>query len=394
MKPFFTRKKVLGYALILVPAAAAYVLISRATSNYGESQSYLTDRIGRALPALDFGNLKPYSDLRASQLRPRQARQLAEADLRSQAKVLFKTTFNTQTPWPPAERMPEDFNPQEIIRRGMNPGLGIRELHRRGITGRGVAVAIIDQPLPPDHDEYRGKLVRYATVDVGDTAKSMHGPGVTSLLVGTACGTAPDASLYYWAEPSWKADFAQRTKALYEIIAFNRDKPAAERIRVVSVSIGFAALKNLGRWKRALKKAAESGLAVIHCGLEIAGLDRPPDGDPDHPDEYFISHSFSGRQATLPPGLLYVPMDGRTVADQAGPSDYTFWGFGGLSWTAPYVAGVIALGFQVNPDLKADEVFSRLKATGTPFRDGVIINPPAFVEHAAAAQTKRNIPED
>ena len=388
MKAMITPKKAVVYVIVIVLAVVAYLVVSRSTSRYNASQSFQIGQIGGSTSSLDFGNLKPYSDLRPGRLQPRQLRLLAEADLRGQAEALFKTTFDTRTPWPPAERMPKGFDPADVIRRGMDPGLGVRALHRRGITGRGVAVAIIDQPLPPDHDEYRGKIVRYATIDVGDTTKSMHGPGVTSLLVGTSCGTAPDASLYYWAEPSWKADFAQRTKALDEIIAFNRDKPAAERIRVVSVSIGFSPLKNLGRWKRAVKKATESGLLVVHCSLDIAGLERPLYGDPDRPDEYAVSHSFGGQRAKLPSGLLYVPMDGRTVADQDGPSGYTFWGAGGLSWTAPYVAGVIALGFQVNPELRADEVFPLLRATGTPFRDGFIINPPAFVERVAAAAGK------
>jgi len=385
-KVILTPKKAAIYFLLLVLVVAAYLFISRSTAEYNASQSFQIGQVGGASASLDIGNLKPYSDLRSGRLQPRQERQLAEADLSGKSEILFKTTFNSRTPWPAADRMPEGFDPAEVIRRGMDPGLGVRALHRRGITGRGVAVAIIDQPLPPDHEEYRGKVVRYTTIDVGDATKSMHGPGVTSLLVGNSCGTAPGASLHYWAEPSWKADFAQRTKALDEIMAFNRDKPAAERIRVVSVSIGFSPLKNLSRWKKALKKAAKSGLVVVHCSLDIAGLERPLYGDPDRADQYVTSHSFGGQEAKLPPGLLYVPMDGRSVADQAGPSDYTFWAAGGLSWTAPYVAGVIALGFQVNPELKADEVFALLKATGTPFRDGVIINPPAFVERAAAAR--------
>jgi len=387
-KVILTPKKAAIYFLLLVLVVAAYLFISRSTAQYNASQSFQIENVRGGSPTLDFGNLKPYSDLRPGQLQPRQEKQLAEADLRGKGDVLCKTIFNTRTPWPPAERMPEGFDPEDVIRRGMNPGLGVRELHRRGITGRGVAVAIIDQPLPPDHDEYRGKIARYTTIDVGGASKSMHGPGVTSLLVGNACGTAPEASLYYWAEPSWKADFAQRTRALEEIMAFNRDKPVAERIRVVSVSIGLSPLKNLARWKKALKKAAKSGLVVVHCSLDIAGLERPLDGDPDRSAEYFASHSYGVEPTKLPPGLLYVPKDGRTVADPAGPSDYAFWAAGGLSWTAPYVAGVIALGFQVNPELKAEEVFPLLKATGTPFRDGVIINPPAFVERVAAAAAR------
>ena len=41
---------------------------------------------------------------------------------------------------------------------GKNPGLGIRSLHALGITGRGVGIAIIDQTLLVEHQEYAEQL--------------------------------------------------------------------------------------------------------------------------------------------------------------------------------------------------------------------------------------------
>lgn len=88
---------------------------------------------------------------------------------------------------------------------GKNPGLGIRALHERGITGKGVNVAIIDQHLLLDHPEFSGKIAAY--LDTGcnmpSSTGSMHAPAVTSILVGESVGVAPGARVYYAAVPSW-----------------------------------------------------------------------------------------------------------------------------------------------------------------------------------------------
>ena len=93
---------------------------------------------------------------------------------------------------------------KQIVEAGRNPGLGVRALHAQGVTGKGVAVAIIDQNLAgTDHPEYRGKVAKYQDVGTGNGADSgtMHGPAVLSLLVGAQAGTAPDAVVYYAAAP-------------------------------------------------------------------------------------------------------------------------------------------------------------------------------------------------
>ena len=103
----------------------------------------------------------------------------------------------------------------------MNPVMGIRELHAEGITGKGVTVAIIDQHLVPEHPEFQGKIVKYYDVGINKPAGvgSMHGPAVTSLMVGDNIGTAPDASVYYVAAPSWLEDAQYYADALEWIVA-------------------------------------------------------------------------------------------------------------------------------------------------------------------------------
>jgi subtilisin family serine protease len=326
--------------------------------------------------------LKEFSDLRAVVLR-QNGTSLESMDLRECFQTLLTATFDTNTVWPAKSRMPEKFNPAEIIEMGRDPGLGIRRLQIAGVTGSGVRVAIIDQPLLRDHEEYAGKVKKYTAVDCEDVMPQMHGAAVASLLVGERCGTAPGADLYYWAEPSWKRDYAYRTEALKQIIAFNRNRPIGERIRVVSVSIGYNNdFKNLDMWKEALVEAKKSGLIVIHCGQDISGAGCPLYRDVNDPGSYRICYYAGSSKREIPPNYLYLPIDNRTSAGFEGKKDYVFWSRGGLSWGPPYLAGVIALALQKRPELSEDLIFELLRETGDPLNKGRLIDPGSFLEKA------------
>ena len=53
---------------------------------------------------------------------------------------------------------------------------------------------------------------------------------------------------------------------------------------------------------------------------------------------------------------------------------------GGLSWSIPYTAGVLALGWQVCPELTAEEIKVALFATAYVSEDGArIIDPLSFI---------------
>lgn len=327
--------------------------------------------------------ISEFSDLRQVVL-VREEKSIKDLDLTCEYDTLLKTTFDTRTEWPSKDKLPKEFNPQEIIEIGKNPGLGIKDLHNQGITGQGINVAIIDQPLLLGHEEYKDKVVKYTAIECEDVGPQMHGPAVASILVGKDCGVAPSASLYYWAEPSWKGDYVYRATALDQIIEHNKDKPLNERIRVVSVSKGFSPDEdNLSMWKEKIKEAEGCGIIVVHCSDEgskgFFGIGCKLYEDRDNSENYDICYFAKNRSFLKSENLLYVPIDNRATADYKGENDYTFWAQGGLSWGAPYLAGVIALGLQVNPNLEQEEIYKYLRETGTPFNGGSIINPKAFI---------------
>ena len=342
-------------------------------------------------------------------------RDLSRLDLAARPALVPTLSFNLNTVWPPAEKMPPGLKTEALLTAAKNPGLGVRELHRQGITGKGVHVAIIDQPLLGGHPEYAGKIVAYWDVGCGNDA-SMHGPAVASLLVGTHCGIAPDARLSFVAAPSWTLDSAYYAKALDWIVETNAHLPADQKIRIVSVSAAPSGLpfkKNTELWNPACQRAEAAGILVLDCSGFVfpsyydsrdtenvakvtPGFPRWDDSrQPDN--EAKPEPGMSGRptqgasrrpQSTAPPppsplAQLFVPCSLRTFAEEFGKGRFghQYNGRGGLSWSIPYCAGVMALGWQVRSDLSGPEMRELLLRSAYLREDGAkIIQPKAFIE--------------
>jgi subtilisin family serine protease len=282
---------------------------------------------------------------------------------------------------------------QEILNLGMNPGLGVRELHAEGITGKGVTVAIIDQNLDLDHPEFQGKIVKYYDVgtNTASNAGSLHGDAVTSLLVGENIGTAPDSKVYYVAAPSWLEDAQYYADALDWIIKENEKLPEEDKIRVVSVSTmpsGIWALlhKNNEAWDAAYQRATDAGILVLDCTYEqgITLACTYDVHDPDNPTKCIPNWGLGPINA--PHKRINIPTSRTTATEEKGYAfSYQFTGIGGISWTVPYLAGIFAMGWQVNPDLTSEQLLHLMyvsayevnyKTEGTV----MIINPRAFIE--------------
>jgi hypothetical protein len=311
---------------------------------------------------------------------------LSRLDLSQKGELLKKMPFDSRTVWPQSDRLPSDFDPEAVMEWGKYPGLRVKQLHDQGVTGKGVHVAIIDQPLLLDHIEYKDQLVSYKEIQTGNADPQMHGPPVASILVGKTCGVAPEAILHYWAEPSWKMDYKYRCIALEQIIQFNKGKEKSEQIRVVSISKGFSPSEpNLDRWKTLLEEAKKAGIYVVHCSSMGFGAGCRFMKDSDNPANYRLCAFLQEGGFHGKPGSFFTPIDHRTTASAKARDVYTFWTRSGLSWGAPYYAGVVALGIQVNPDLRPDQIDKLLYDSGWDFQRGRLINPVGFAKAARAA---------
>ncbi|MFC1634182.1 hypothetical protein ACFL5Z_05020 [Planctomycetota bacterium] len=311
---------------------------------------------------------------------------LARLDLRGHFELLNKMPFDSRTLWPESDKMPDGFDPTVMIEEGKNPGLGVRSLHQQGIDGRGVTIAIIDQPLLRNHQEYTDRLVEYEPVGLltATMPPQMHGPPVSSIAVGKTCGVAPKASLRYFAVQMWAPDNKPYSYVVNKLIDFNKDRDISDQIRVVSISTGmFPQQTNFDHWQETLVRAEENGILVVTCDpafLRYGTLTRIPDQDPDKPSSY-CKGKYGHRD-----NVLLMPVGNRTIASHHGPDVYTYDRTGGMSWAAPYMAGLAALAYQVKPDLDPKTIIDLWLKTATQTDVGPIVNPIGFIE--AVRKTK------
>ena len=330
-----------------------------------------------ALPSYDPAKTESFQvDLRK--------RDVSSLDLSGRLADLLKADFDSGTRWP--DRLPDGFDPSLIMELGKNPGLGVRALHKEGIVGTGVGIAVIDQALLVDHVEYKDRLRLYEEIHCGDGRAAMHGAAVASIAVGKSAGVAPGADLYYIGETSgtredggFTYDFTHLARAIERVLKVNRRLPAGEKIRVIAIAQGWVAVsKGSAEAARAVARAVKGGVFVVSSSLfetsgrrfAFSGLGREPTADPDKPGSFgpglwWANSFYRGRHKPAPDiEPLLVPMDSRTPAGFNGPEDYAFYRQGGLSWAIPWVAGLYALACQVRPDVTPELFWRTALATG------------------------------
>lgn len=297
---------------------------------------------------------------------------LSSADLTDYEDRLMKAEFDSKTVWP--DSLPEGFDPGKLMETGKDPGLGVRNLHKQGITGKGVGIAIIDQTLLTGHIEYADRLRYYKEYNkAAELNAQMHGPAVASIAAGKTVGVAPEAILYYiadtvstnTAEGKSERDLSNYAQDIERILELNDTLPKDEKIRVISISAGYMPdTKGAKEMDAAIAKARQSNVAVVWVSSKdelmnkYIGMGYNPYGNPNSaedflPGMYLTDFINSGEYSASE--CLLIPMDRRAIASPTGNSDYAYYPDGGTSWTMPYIAGLYALACQVKSEVTFDE---------------------------------------
>ena len=307
---------------------------------------------------------------------------LSSIDLQDRLSDLLHADFDSKTKWP--DKLPKDFDQMKIMELGKDPGLNVRELHKQGITGKGVSIAIIDQPLLVNHKEYGDRVKLYEEIHIPKNQEAqMHAPAVASIAVGETVGVAPEAELYYIAETNgtnknnvlvW--DFTYLSQAIDRVVEVNKSLPKDKKIRVISISVGWSQdAKGYKEVTEAVKRAKQEGIFVVSSslqetyGLKFSGLGRDGLSDPNNfevykPGAFWKSRYFDGTY-DLGQDTLLVPMDSRCTASPTGQEDYVFYSSGGWSWSIPYIAGLYALSCQVDSSITPEVFWQKALETGS-----------------------------
>lgn len=324
-------------------------------------------------------------------------------DLTDELEGLLHADFDDRTKWP--EILPQEFNYDEILALGRNPGLNLRELHNAGITGKGVGIAVIDQTLLVDHIEYKENLKHYELINTDADIASMHGGAVSSIAAGKSVGVAPGADLYHIAlnfgefiDGQFIPDFNWTAAAIDRIIEINSTLPSDEKIRVIAIARGWdPGEKGFSEVMAAINRAGTNNIFVISSslershGLDFHGLGRDVYSDPDKVESYGPHHWWrdSMWRINSQNKQLLVPMDSRATASPTGHDEYVFYRGGGVSWAIPWLAGLYALACQVDPEITPGRFWELALQTGSTIeveydeeiRDfGKIANPIALVD--------------
>lgn len=328
---------------------------------------------------------------------------LSHLDLRYSSGELQRIHYDSYTVWP--NLLPEGFDPAALLERSKNPGLGVRTLHDRGYTGKGVSIGIIDASLLVEHEEYKDNIMLYEKLHAGESYAVLHGTAVTSIAVGKDVGVAPDANVYYIAsqfgafvDGAFQYDAKIVADCILRLLEVNRQLPDEEKISVISVSIGTEPdAKGYDAYVNALETAKSEGVLVITVDslellydFDFTGLELNTTGDPDDASSYRPPHKSFYIKPALFDSIVLVPMAGRTIAGERGTDYYQYdnsrWG---MSWAVPWMAGFYSLCKQANPELTPDAfleaitvtaVSSTFKHEGKQYTLLKIINPEATLD--------------
>lgn len=286
-------------------------------------------------------------------------------------------SFDRKTKFPPRSKLPKNFSAKKILKNGKNPGLYVSTLHKQGITGKGVSLAVIDQNLLLNHKEYASSIVFYEQAPFWTRAgvASMHAPAVVSIASGKKVGVAPDARVFALAPAFGQGSAKQydarpNAAALRRVAEINTQLPPEQKIRVVSISRGFSE-NDLGakEFEEAKQVLENDGVAVFTTNDVFTlsrnhSLDSADDAKNYCRTAYWFGAEDMGFLSADMQNVI-VPTDFRVLASPTGNNDYVHYANGGLSWAVPYVAGLYALGVQVYPQLTKEIFVKAVHDTAT-----------------------------
>lgn len=268
-------------------------------------------------------------------------------------------------------------------------------LHKKGITGKGVTVAVIDSGLAP-HPDFGDRVKAFRDFTSGRTVKkknldkSGHGTHVGGIIAGNGKeikGIAPDAELVGCRIGTPE----DAVKAIDWVIA-NKEKYS---IDVLNLSLGVEVPKDPREdiFRRAAERAVDAGLLVVaaagnecHGGVCTSTITSPGNSPKVITvgavnDQATVSRADDGVYATSSHGNAMggkpdlVAEGVNVLAPLAPGSDFAknvakgskYLALSGSSQACPMVAGALALMLCVNPELNQDKAKEILRRTADKF---------------------------
>lgn len=285
----------------------------------------------------------------------------------------------------PAENLPKDFKPDEIIEKGRDAGCNTKAMHAMGYTGKGVKVAIIDTQILTNHESIKSSIVGYEVMNNGlanENEAYYHGQAVADILVGKEDGIAPDSKLvYFGAKCSGAGITADNLQALRRIVEINKNSSPEDKIKVLSISWSIDVERHgeqvYNEYNDLLKQLHDDGVFLSIAGgsmlnkdingveMDFGGLEKKSQNG--NPDDYSNYTGYSDFGFDNP---LLIPAGDRTVASARGENEYRHDSQCSTSWTVPALAGFYTCALQCanenGIELTPAKFYELAKETGQP----------------------------
>ena len=293
---------------------------------------------------------------------------LSSLDLsRFSIKELLRMKFSNLTKWPSKDKLPKGFDPEQIMDKAKKfKGLGIDDLHKKGINGSGVTIAYIDTPFNIEHEEFNGLDTEYKTKFPEEI--HFHGACASSRVVGQNLGVSP-RSKYLFYEYEYSTDNVLKN-SIESILKHLRDiiKKAknGQRIDVIGISASPSywiekyienenkaeGLKYQKAYVKLMDELEERNITFIDSekfwdsGFTYAFMENPSK-DLNDKDNWLT---------ILKPNAVAVTETGRCVPCAYDINNYRYENdLGCASWSIPQVVGLFALAKQVYSDISYEE---------------------------------------
>jgi len=339
-------------------------------------------------PMTDYGGGPDYGDVDFCNM------DMSGLDFTNFASTLALCSFNENTKWPTGG-LPDGFEPALFLENGKNRGLGVESLHKQGITGKGIGIAMVGEPIVTGHQEIKDNLVDYEEFDTFSKDADPMCTAAASLLVGKTVGMAPDAKLYYFAAAPAKSwddishqdwtqdvfDYTSYAEAFNRILDINSQLSDADKIRIVYVprywwGFGDPLPPGYMDWLTASEKLKATGVFIVSPSLRgeysfgTEGLKPNLLEDIDDLSNYTVSfetdfylQNFNYDAMAWTAQSLFYPTDGMTLAGAGGTDDYRYYGFVYEDIACAYLAGLYAMTCQVNSSVTPESWWQALKDT-------------------------------
>ena len=304
---------------------------------------------------------------------------VSKSDLSELSEEQFiRLSFDEETIF--SQEQKSKFRPNEILETGKRFGLQLELLHKAGIDGKGVNVAVLDTNFNVDNIEMKDKYGKSKCIIYDNetahnkTMDFMHGKTVTALLCGTNVGVAPNLNLYFFAINNGNKE--HYIHAFEKIKKLNKE---GHNISIISMSSPVEKECNEQYTKEFRDNNCElldstnwlkSGYMYYNRNNYL-NINEPQNFELELSIEEFDNIINETSKRTIENGgnpdyvkailggipfedKLFIPCGGRTYP-QVGENNYKYSAYSSASWTIPQVAGLFALAKQLNPLLTFEE---------------------------------------